>query len=174
MIYLLFTSLIPAAFTCSTLSTYWSDEIRPYASLIERHACYWRLPADFAAAHMWAESRARWWVVGESGEIGLYQIMPADNFTRPELSIAGRPSALELFDPVNNIAFAVHYMAGCRTRTRQSGAENLYDAARCFNRPGLVLVDPQAGQAYSQNIMGMYARALCARGAGCQRSTTPR
>lgn len=167
--------LIPTVFTCSALSAYWPAEVHRYASLIERHACYWRLPADFAAAHLWAESRARWWAVGGSGEIGLFQIMPADNFVHPELSIAGRPSALELFDPGNNIAFAIHYMAGCRKRTRQADADNLYDAARCFNRPGLVLVDPSAGQAYAQNIMGMFARARCAtRGAGCHHSTAPR
>lgn len=55
-------------------------------------------------------------VLSSAGAVGLMQVMPSDNWIRPDLSIPGRPTTLQLCNVVTNIAWGVAILAGCISR----------------------------------------------------------
>ncbi len=80
------------------------DEYRP---IIERESLAYGLPPALVDAVMAVESRYNSAVVGNDGEIGLMQVMPA---TARMLGFAGTEA--ELAVPSTNIHYGVKYLAG--------------------------------------------------------------
>ncbi len=106
----------PEEKVCEFLVRY-PEKIQPWCALIEEQAGEYGVDPLLVAAVMLMESGGQPDVISHSGAVGLMQVMPRDGLAAAFQCINGpcfanRPTIAELKDPVFNVDFGVHMLAG--------------------------------------------------------------
>ena len=104
------------------------QKIERWRPLVESTVGCDQIMVDVLLAQIEVESGGHADYYGAAGEVGLLQVLPADNAVRPELSNPARPAAYALLDPSVNVQSGYAYLLEC---IGEMG--NVFDGLRCYN-----------------------------------------
>lgn len=112
---------------------------------------------NLLAAQMWHESKGDPVAVSSAGAVGLMQVMPSDNFVRPDLSFHWRPTSEQLFAPSFNIEYGARIM---RQLLQENGSLRL--SLALYNCGSVNLEAGKCGKGggwdYADKVMSTYLK----------------